>query len=319
MYKIPSLRICVTGDCNLACQYCPLHGDNYVLRSNDITKEKYLQIIDKLHNKGIQAFSITGGEPLLNYDLTFSIAKHIKKYPDLNYLKLNTNGILIKKYLDEIVNTGFSEVKVSLDTLNPKTFEYITQRDSNFIELITSGISGLVENDIKVRLQTVCGKYNIGELKEIIKFCEEEKIDIKIFDLTYYKESKAKDKNFWKKNYISPVEILGQLQDNYEEISMRQAVGEYGHPMKIFKTEGGTKILFRDSSISSYYCDGCKNCENYPCQDGLCNLTLTTDGRLKVCRNDGINCGVSDLEIDRVLGMFKSSEKLFRNESDFNI
>ena len=319
MYRIPSLRICITGECNLACQYCPIHGDNYLLKNSNITKEKYLQIIDKLHNRGVQAFSITGGEPLLNPDLTFSIIKHIQRYPDLNYVKLNTNGILVNKYLDEIVNLGFSEIKISLDTLNPKTFKYVSQKDHKFIDLIKLGIRSLVKNNIKVRLQTVCGKYNIDELKDIIRFCEEEKIDIKIFDLTYYKESKAKDKDFWKENYISPVEILKMLQKNYEEISMREAVGEYGHPMKIFKTKKGTNILFRDSSISSYYCDECKNCENYPCQDGLCNLTLTTDGRLKICRNDGINYGVSDLEIDRVLDMFKSSKKLFRGESDFNI
>lgn len=82
MLNLPSLRISVTGNCNLACQYCPIHGDSYILKQSDLSKEELIKIIDQLHKKGINAFSITGGEPLISPDITFSISKHIRSYPE---------------------------------------------------------------------------------------------------------------------------------------------------------------------------------------------------------------------------------------------
>lgn len=291
MFQNPSLRIAVTEKCNLACQYCPKHGDSYSLKNPKLLDLKSFQKITKIaYEEGIKSFTITGGEPLTKPEITFPLTKHINNFKDINYLKLNTNGVLIKRYAKEIQNANFSEIKVDLNTLKAETFKYITLKEDKKKEVL-EGIEILKNFKIPIRIQIVLGKFNIKEIDKLLNFCRKEKLSVKIFDLTYYENSKALDKDFWQKNYI-PLEKV--LKNDYQKWETKKALGGFGHSMKILQTQEGSKILIRDSNISSHYVAFCDTCPFYPCQDGVCNITLSVDGRLKICRNDGYDISLFD-------------------------
>ena len=61
-------------------------------------------------------------------------------------------------------------------------------------------------------------------------------------------------------------------------------VGRYGIPMEEFKWDG-TKIRIKDTKEASIYSQICKKCPYFACQEGLYHLTLTVDGKLKMCRH----------------------------------
>lgn len=46
----------------------------------------------------------------------------------MKQLGLTTNGLLLKHRLKELQNAGLTHLNVSLDTLNPSKFEFITRR-----------------------------------------------------------------------------------------------------------------------------------------------------------------------------------------------
>lgn len=90
----------VNNKCNIKCRYC---FGNYSARQgdNDFTTKELINIIDELYGLGTRLFTIHGGETLLREDIG-EIVNYIKK--KRMYANLITNGILLKKKIDEIRN-----------------------------------------------------------------------------------------------------------------------------------------------------------------------------------------------------------------------
>jgi len=316
---IPSLRIAVTEKCNLNCAYCPKHGDSYFLKSKNILNvNQFSEIITIAHRVGIRHFSITGGEPLVVPKLTFLIAKTISNFTNLGYLRLNTNGILIKDYFDEIVQSKFSKIKISLDSLKSK----------NFID-IQKGVKILKKQNIPIRINMVVGQNNKDEIYEMINFCEKNELELKIFDITHYCNTNSDNPDFWKNDYFSLLPLYDELKEKYGNPEIVFAVGNYGNPMPVFKPNTSSPVRLRISEQKAYYTKDCIECKDYMCQDGFCNITLSTDGTLKPCRPEGLDFDTnlfkddmfkSSLEIKNIfrhlLSIFKSSEIKNRSLKD---
>lgn len=120
----------VTDFCNLACLYCGYGKfyDNYDKRNNSLLSfKKAKTILDYLakfwnsslnesHNKKIY-ISFYGGEPLLNFNLIKKIVDYVKGLDVLHnkfIFSLTTNGILLKKFIEYLVQNQFN-IMISLD------------------------------------------------------------------------------------------------------------------------------------------------------------------------------------------------------------
>lgn len=296
------MRIAVTEKCNLNCEYCPEHGDSYLLKSKNLLQlDQFIKIVQIAYRVGIRHFSITGGEPLVVPDLTFPIAKIISQFNGLRYLRLNTNGVLINKYIDEISKSGFAKVKISLDSLKSQHFAEIER-----------GIKYLREENIPIRINMVVGQYNKNEIWEMINFCENYGLELKLFDITYYRDSNSANPDFWRDNYFSLLPLLSELQKKYGEPEIVFTIGNYGNPMSVFKPASDSPIRLRISEQSAHYVKDCVKCKDYMCQDGFCNITLSTDGILKPCRPEGLNFN-TQLTDNNVLKPETEIEKIFKH------
>jgi molybdenum cofactor biosynthesis enzyme MoaA len=291
---LPSIRVAVTETCNLRCDYCPTDGDSVEMKNGALDTDGFENMITAAIDVGFTDFSFTGGEPLLSdrtADRTFQLA-HLAK--DLRtekgsegYTKLNTNGANLLRYQDGVVCAGFDELKVSLDTLNPATFKELARRNEKVFDATLQGILA-VKDEVPVRLQTVVGKYNIDELPQMLAFCIEHGLDIKLFDISRYDNALAGSGNFADMNYVSLDTVSQILEEQYGEPAIKYAVGGYGHAKKVFTSPEGTRIEIRDTSKSAQYSpDLCESCPNYMCQDGLCNLVIAADGHIRFCREGG--------------------------------
>lgn len=293
--KTPSLRIAVTEKCNLKCPYCPKHGDSYLLKTNNrLDVSQFIKIIKIANDVGIRHFSITGGEPLVVPNITFPLAKTISDFSDLEYLRLNTNGVFIQNYIDKIIESDFNKIKISLDSL----------KQENFLE-ISKGIELLKESNISIRINMVVSKSNKYEIFNMIGFCEKNDLELKLFDITFYRDCISPCPDFWKKNYFSLIPLAKELRKKYGEPEIVMAVGGYGNPMPVFKPNSKSPIKLRISENKAFYVEKCKNCQDYMCQDGFCNITLSANGILKPCRPEGL---------DFDLNLFNKDENLLSDE-----
>lgn len=125
--RINYLRISVTDRCNLRCRYCmPAEGVR-LMRHDDILN--FNEIVDFVRiatGFGINKVRITGGEPLVRKGIIELIAM-IAKVEGVKDLSMTTNGTLLRKYAFPLADAGMQRVNISLDTLDPKKFHYISR------------------------------------------------------------------------------------------------------------------------------------------------------------------------------------------------
>lgn len=312
--RIPSFRVAATGACNLKCHYCPTNGDNYLLHGKRfLDSDEFSHMVTLANEAGIKHFSITGGEPLAVPRVTFPIARTISRFEDLGYLRLNTNGVGLKEHADSIEDSRFNLIKVSIDSL--KTWKYqlpsSKKQSQTYVTDVLSGIEEMKKRNIPVRISMVVGKYNANEVPEMMEFCEANELELKLFDITYYRDALSNDPNFWSNNYYSLVPLTQKLEKDFGSPRIVYSVGGFGNPMPIFKPDSSSPIRLRISENSAMYVDRCPECQDYMCQDGFCNLTLTTDGNIKTCRPEGLDFNLKMVDVaGRLLPNYQIKQRL---------
>lgn len=106
--KLKIVNLLVGWKCNLTCKDCFAGVD--ILKnkiSNDPTLDSLIATVDDLSryiSGASRHFTISGGEPFLYWSIVKPLIKHIRyKFPDSPIL-INTNGRLLHKYKDELVD-----------------------------------------------------------------------------------------------------------------------------------------------------------------------------------------------------------------------
>ena len=117
---IDYMRISITDRCNLRCRYCMPEGVELVPMKNILSYEEIEMVCQAAAKAGIRKFKITGGEPLVRLGCPELIGK-IKKIPGVEQVTMTTNGVLLSKYLPELLKNGLDAVNISLDTLGRGT------------------------------------------------------------------------------------------------------------------------------------------------------------------------------------------------------
>lgn len=273
--RIPALRVVLTTNCNLRCRYCPPKGENFVNTKGPVTTKRLLSLLNIFYSIGFRQFGFTGGEPLLREDLSL-ILKESLKFKGVS-LKLYTNGILLKDRIKDLENLDL--IKLSLDSIDQNKYREITGRDK--LKDILCGVRMLKENKIKVRVNVVLTKDNCGDIFELINFCHRETVDLKILDLNCFD---MPGYSVWRDLYKSPSIISRRLAKIKLAKKIIYTKGNYGIPMNEFKWDG-IAIRIKDTRKPAVYAPVCQGCGYFLCQEGLYQLTLTSDGRLKMCRH----------------------------------
>ncbi|MEM6612032.1 MAG: radical SAM protein, partial [Cyanobacteria bacterium P01_C01_bin.72] len=128
MPKIDYLRISLTDKCNFRCQYCMPEGTkfDYVLNRELLTNQEILALLRQVFIPlGFTKFRLTGGEPLLRPRLV-DLVRDIDQLPETEDLALTTNAFLLKNLAQPLYDAGLRRINISLDSLDPKTFDRIT-------------------------------------------------------------------------------------------------------------------------------------------------------------------------------------------------
>jgi molybdenum cofactor biosynthesis protein A len=146
------IRIGLTDQCNLRCQYCmPAGGLSWIPKKELMSLEELKQILRMIEAWGIKKVRFTGGEPLVRKDfLDILSSAHEMNFDSLH---LTTNGVLTERYLPDLKDNGIDQINFSLDSLDPKKFELITRRDQ--LSTVLSSIQEALRLGFKVNVNTV--------------------------------------------------------------------------------------------------------------------------------------------------------------------
>lgn len=153
----PAMNWMITGRCNYNCLHCFNAVDNAPLAS-EFTLEEGERLIEQAAECGINAFTVTGGEPMCHrhfFDFVESIHRH-----GMFVEELNTNGFYVnQEALDRLKAIGCAPLmKISLDGLGHH--DWLRNRKGAEADALRA-IRLCVENGFRVKVQTNVHRWNL--------------------------------------------------------------------------------------------------------------------------------------------------------------
>ena len=205
-----NLRISVTDRCNLRCRYCVVSDKiNWIDTNKALSPSEIFKLTKIFSELGVNRLRITGGEPLVNPETPGIIAKIKSEIPKIEKINMTSNGVLIHKYFDKLVESKLDSINISLDTLNPEKFSYIT-KSNNFQEVLES-VEKLSSSPIKTKVNVVSLKnFNEEEVFDFIDFSDRYNIIVRFIEFMPFTG------NQWlPSSFISSQEIRDKIESKY--------------------------------------------------------------------------------------------------------
>ena len=177
-----NLRLSVTDRCNLRCAYC-MPEDEYVwLPKGDVLSfEEMARLVDVFCSLGVDAVRLTGGEPLLRADLPV-LVRMLADRPAVTDLSLTTNGVLLAANAAALRGAGLHRVTVSLDTLQPGTFQLLARRPD--LARVLDGIAAAYAagfDEIKLDTVVIAG-VNDHELPDLLEYARSVPAEVRFIE-----------------------------------------------------------------------------------------------------------------------------------------
>ena len=172
-YYFPRMNLMITGKCNLNCLHCFNAKDNAPLNT-ELSYEDIINILDQARGIGIQAFTITGGEPLVHprfLDIVRAIYER-----DMFIFELNTNGLLItQKMLDVFKELHcYPLIKISFDGVG---YHNWIRQHPQAEDLTIKAIKKCIANGFRVKAQVQVNRKNVDVMMDTAKLLNELGVD----------------------------------------------------------------------------------------------------------------------------------------------
>ena len=212
--RFRKLRLSLTAACNYACTYCVPDGKKLQAAADELSATEMLGAVDLLMEAaGIEKLHVTGGEPLVS-------PKFDELLPTLMELPLKdvcvtTNGQLLARKADLIIDAGLRRINVSLDTLDAAAFRSIAR--SGDLHTVLRGIDRMLDAGIKVKIDMVAMRLdNAAQILPMLDYCFERGIELRFIELMNMGHLR-RDKQF-ERNFLGMDEILERIARRYEAI-----------------------------------------------------------------------------------------------------
>jgi len=295
--RATSLRISVTDNCNLRCQYCmPEEGVDFTSKKELLSFEEITRLVKIAHHHGITRIRLTGGEPLVRKNLSDLIRMIKTIMPNLK-ISMTTNGILLKKNINKLIEAGLDSINISLDTFIPQKFSEITRRD--YFQQTMEGIYLALASTLKVKINVVALKnFNDDEICDFVDFALKNNVTIRFIEWMPFAG------NQWlKPEFISAQELRNIITDAgylLTPVSLdnpSQTSRDY-----TINNSNFSRIGFI-ASVTESFCQACDR------------LRLTADGKLRPCLHSSIE---TNLKLPMRLGATDESLSTLFKETIWN-
>ncbi|WP_199431358.1 GTP 3',8-cyclase MoaA [Qaidamihabitans albus] len=260
------LRVSLTDKCNLRCTYCmPAEGlewtpDERVLSDDELVRLMRIAV----EMLGITDIRLTGGEPLLRPGLEDLVARITALRPRPR-LSMTTNGIGFGKRAKAFADAGLDRINVSLDSVDPETFQRITRRDR--LRHVLAGLAAAREaglDPVKINAVLMRG-VNEQEATSLLRFAVEHG-----YHLRFIEQMPLDAQHGWNRtDMITAEEILDLLGTEFTLTPSPARRG--GAPAERWLVDGGPAEVGVIASVTRPFCAACER------------TRLTADGSIRSC------------------------------------
>jgi len=264
--EIKSVRISVTDKCNFRCTYCmPAEGLEWLGRDEILSFEEITRLVRVLARLGVEEVRLTGGEPLVRRDLPV-LVEMLAGVDGVDDLSLTTNGVLLDRFAEPLVEAGLKRLNVSLDSLNHVRFAEITRRDA-----LDAVLRGLEEAErypelrpIKVNCVAVKG-FTETEVPALAELARRKPYIVRFIEFMPLDADEA-----WREDdVLTGGEIRAIIEDRYGPLEELPA--KASSTARRFRFADGAGELGFVNPVSEPFCSTCDR------------IRLTADGQLRTC------------------------------------
>lgn len=252
----------LTNYCNSNCAYCS-HAINRAVpeKKHEISHALAIKTIEDAAKMGVQAISVSGGEPLLRKDIV-SLIRTVVDYKMIPVLL--TNGLLLERYWDELGAAGLRYIVISVDSVNKGIYE--KQRGASF-EMAMKGIEAAQKLRDKygyteIHVSTVLTKDNHEDFMNLVAYMRDRNIKVQV--IPYHKrQNDAENLTIREEDRIK--ELSSCLIDiKRESKTIANSVGFLQH-------------------LPDYFIKGKTIPDNFACKVGYTNLCIDAYMDVKPC------------------------------------
>ncbi|MDA3948153.1 MAG: GTP 3',8-cyclase MoaA [Spirochaeta sp.] len=269
------LRVSLTDECNFRCTYCmpeELFGEGHPFLNprNLLSFDEIENVVRHAAAMGVQKVKITGGEPLLRPGV-HTLVRSLREIPGIDDIGLITNGYHLATVAQRLRDAGLERVTVSLDSIDPDTFDRIVGRGGG-LNRVLAGIRTARDvgmDPVKVNMVVQRG-INDGEILEMAEFGRREGVEMRFIE--YMDVGR---RNEYNRSLLVPNrEVRDTIHARYPLVANEPAY--YGEVAETYAYRDGTGRVGFVSSMTQPFCGSCTR------------LRLSADGKLFRCLFSGI-------------------------------
>jgi len=263
--QISYLRLSVTDRCDLRCFYCMAEDMTFRPQSEVLSLEELGRLAEAFISLGVRKIRLTGGEPLVRrniMELIERLGEHVAA-GQLKELTLTTNGTQLAQHAKALHAAGIRRVNVSLDSLNPTTFRYITRRGD--LGTVLDGIAAAKGAGLHVKINTVALRgINDSEFDHLISWCGSNG-----FDLTLIETMPMGEVEFGRTDHYLPLHRVQERLERKWTLAPTMH-GTDGPARYLHVAEAGIRLGLI-TPMTHNFCDSCNR------------IRLTSTGALYTC------------------------------------
>ena len=286
--KITYMRLSVTDRCNLRCRYCmPEDGICKKDHADMLTEDEMIRAVEAAASLGVTKLRITGGEPLVKKNIV-SICRRAAAVEGIKEVCLTTNGVLLPQLARELREAGVKRLNLSLDTLDPEKYAYITRIGT--LDDFRKGFHAALDAGFeKIKINAVLiGGFNDNEVVQLAELTKQHPVDVRFIEMMPMYDSG----DFDGKAFVPNTKVLEKLPDAAQ-------ISPDGGVAQLYRLPGAQGNIGLISPVNAHFC-------------GTCNrIRLTADGKIKPCLHSADEYSLKGLDFD---GMKELLEKAIWNK-----
>jgi GTP 3',8-cyclase len=264
--EIKSVRVSVTDKCNFRCTYCmPAEGLEWLPHAEILSFEEIERLIRVLAGIGVDEVRLTGGEPLVRRDLPVLVGQ-LARTEGVRDLSLTTNGVLLERLAQPLVDAGLQRLNVSLDSLNHVRFAEITRRDA--LDAVLRGLEEAERHPqlspIKINCVAVKG-FTETEVPALAELARRKPYVVRFIEFMPLDADEA-----WRKDdVLTGAEIRTLIESEHGPLVELPA--KASSTARRFRFADGRGEIGFVNPVSEPFCSSCDR------------IRITTDGQLRTC------------------------------------
>lgn len=257
---ITYLRLSVTDLCSLRCRYCmPAEGVAKREHGDICSVEELIGIAAAAVDCGVRKVRLTGGEPLVRRGI-LEIFRGISALAGVEELCLTTNAVALSALAKPLREAGVDRLNVSLDTLRPDRFAYMTR--TGRLETVLRGLESAAEAGFTgTKLNVVLMRdFNDDEIPDFVDLTRRYPLEVRFIELMPIGEGRNA-------RFLPAEAVL----DACPELVPTESSGV----ARRYRVPDGAGLVGLIEPMSHRFCASCDR------------IRVTADGRLKPCLHSG--------------------------------